>query len=89
MNIDDSKLLFGFFMNKDRNPLTNEFEAGIGVKINKENFDKSCDMLYTMVHDMVGKDDKWSFFFSMMVSVVNSIKEKRPDIMDELIEITR
>jgi hypothetical protein len=63
MNIDDSKLLFGFFMNKDRNPETNEFEAGIGVKVNKENFDRSCDMLYTMVHDMVGKDDKWSFFF--------------------------
>lgn len=84
MIIDDKKLLLGFFLNKEKDE-DGEFKAGIGVKVNKENFDLACDHLFTHITQQIGKDEKWTFLFSVMYSVIDSIKTDRPDITNEII----
>lgn len=84
MIIDDEKLLLGFFMNKEKNA-SGEYITGIGAKINRENFNQACDQLFTHITQQVGKNDKWTFLFSVMYSVVDSITHDRPDIIKDMI----
>lgn len=82
MNIDDENLLLGFFVESKRR-LDGSYYAGIGIPdlYSTESFRLACNSVFTHVTTNVPADDKWTYFFSVIYSVVKSIEEFNPEII--------
>jgi hypothetical protein len=79
MHLDDDRLLMGFFMN--RRDANDEYVAGVAVELSDESFNQCCDGMYSHLVQEVGKNDRWTFFMSVIYSVVKSIEENYPAII--------
>lgn len=82
MYLDEEKLLMAFFM--DKRDINDEYIAGVAVQLTDESFNACCDGLYSHLVNEVGKNDRWTFFMSVIYSVVRSIEENYPHIIQAM-----
>lgn len=84
MNIDETKVLLAFYINKVRED-NGDYEGAAIASISPEDFKLACDGLYTFILGEIAKGKHiWIFLFSVMYSVVKSIEEFEPEIIADM-----